>query len=73
MATIVEDMLDWYGIDEYGGAVHDVIGTRCDPYTARLLSGTDYHHCCHSNSDPRSCPRTWACLSPRPSLMSTTC
>ena len=49
MATIVEDMLDWYGIDEYGGAVHDVIGTRCDPYTARLLSGTDYHHCCHSN------------------------
>src|SRR3712207_8953527 len=29
--------------------VHDVIGTRCDPYTHRLLSGGDYHHCCHSN------------------------
>src|SRR3712207_2633141 len=29
--------------------VHDVIGTRCDPYTHRLLSGADYHHCCHSN------------------------
>ncbi|MWD26742.1 DUF1989 domain-containing protein [Aquicoccus sp. SCR17] len=49
MATIVEDTLGWYGIDEWGGAVHDVIGTRCDPYTGRLLSGGDYHHCCHSN------------------------
>ncbi len=49
MATITEDTLDWYGFDEYGGAVHDVIGTRCDPYTHKLLSGGDYHHCCHSN------------------------
>jgi len=29
--------------------VHDVIGTRCDPYTHKLLSGHEYHHCCHSN------------------------
>ena len=49
MATIVEDTLEWYGIDSFGGSVHDVIGTRCDPYTHRLLSGGDYHHCCHSN------------------------
>ena len=49
MATIVEDSLDWYGIDAFGGAVHDVIGTRCDPYTGNLLSGSQYHHCCHSN------------------------
>ncbi len=49
MATITADTLDWYGFDGFGGAVHDVIGTRCDPYTGRLLSGTDYHHCCHSN------------------------
>lgn len=49
MATIVEDSLGWYGIDPYGGAVHDVIGTRCDPYTGNLLSGSQYHHCCHSN------------------------
>jgi uncharacterized protein len=49
MATITEDTLDWYGFDEFGGSVHDVIGTRCDPYTHRLLSGGDYHHCCHSN------------------------
>src|SRR6056297_3408863 len=33
MATIVEDSLGWYGIDAFGGSVHDVIGTRCDPYT----------------------------------------
>ncbi|MFZ1727128.1 MAG: DUF1989 domain-containing protein [Albidovulum sp.] len=50
MATITHDTLDWYGFDGYGGAVHDVIGTRCDPYTHALLSGGDqYHHCCHSN------------------------
>lgn len=49
MATITEDTLDWYGFDEWGGSVHDVIGTRCDPYTHRLLAGGDYHHCCHSN------------------------
>lgn len=49
MATITEDTLDWYGWDADGASVHDVIGTRCDPYTARLLGGADYHHCCHSN------------------------
>ncbi|MEJ8560169.1 DUF1989 domain-containing protein [Yoonia sp. GPGPB17] len=49
MATITADTLDWYGFDDFGGSVHDVIGTRCDPYTGRLLSGDDYHHCCHSN------------------------
>lgn len=49
MATVVQDSLDWYGIDAFGGSVHDVIGTRCDPYTHRLLSGGTYHHCCHSN------------------------
>lgn len=50
IATITYDSLDWYGFDEFGGAVHDVIGTRCDPYTHNLLSqGGQYHHCCHSN------------------------
>ncbi len=49
MATITHDTLDWYGFDADGGGVHDVIGTRCDPYTNRLLSEQDYHHCCHSN------------------------
>jgi uncharacterized protein len=49
MATIICDTLDWYGFDADGAGVHDVIGTRCDPYTNRLLTGVDYHHCCHSN------------------------
>jgi uncharacterized protein YcgI (DUF1989 family) len=50
MATVTEDTLDWYGFDSFGGSVHDVIGTRCDPYTQALLSGGEqYHHCCHSN------------------------
>jgi len=50
LATITDDTLDWYGFDSFGGAVHDVIGTRCDPYTHNLLShGGQYHHCCHSN------------------------
>jgi len=49
LATITHDTLDWYGWDRDGGGVHDVIGTRCDPYTNHLLSGVDYQHCCHSN------------------------
>ena len=49
MATITKDTLGWYGMDAFGGSVHDVIGTRCDPYTGNLLSGSQYHHCCHSN------------------------
>lgn len=49
MATITHDTLEWYGWDADGGGVHDVIGTRCDPYTNRLLKNDDYHYCCHSN------------------------
>jgi len=49
LATITRDTLDWYRWDEDGAGIHDVIGTRCDPYTNHMLSGVDYHHCCHSN------------------------
>ena len=49
LATITDDTLDWYGYDAYGGGVHDVIGTRCDPYTNKLLNDNEYHYCCHSN------------------------
>jgi uncharacterized protein YcgI (DUF1989 family) len=49
LATITADTLAWYGWDADGAGVHDVIGTRCDPYTNRLLTGHDYHYCCHSN------------------------
>lgn len=49
LATIIDDSLAWYGRDADGAGVHDVIGTRCDPYTNCLLAGTHYHYCCHSN------------------------
>jgi len=48
LATIVEDTIA-YGWDEDGAGVHDVIGSRCDPYTNHLLSGETANHCCHSN------------------------
>ncbi len=65
MATITHDTLDWYGWDADGAGVHDVIGTRCDPYTNLLLNGTEYHHCCHSNltralAEARNIPLTQA-------------
>jgi hypothetical protein len=49
LATITHDTLAWYGYDADGGGIHDVIGTRCDPYTNRMLTGQDYDRCCHSN------------------------
>jgi len=49
MATIIADSLSWYGFDQDGASVHDVIGTRCDPYTNHVLNGVDYNKCCHSN------------------------
>lgn len=49
LVTITRDTLDWYGYDEDGGGIHDVIGTRCDPYTNHQLKGVNYHYCCHSN------------------------
>jgi uncharacterized protein len=49
MATISHDSLGWYGWDADGAGIHDVIGTRCDPYTNLLLSGGAYDFCCHSN------------------------
>ncbi len=49
LATITHDTLGWYGWDQDGAGVHDVIGTRCDPYTNKLLTNDEYHHCCHSN------------------------
>ena len=49
LATITSDSLKDYGIDEFGGRIHDLLGTRCDPYVNRLLTGVDFDHCCHSN------------------------
>ncbi|KAJ4107905.1 hypothetical protein NW760_008752 [Fusarium oxysporum] len=49
LATIITDTLDWYGTDEHGGRVHDLLGTRCDPYINTVLSGGQYNFQCHSN------------------------
>jgi uncharacterized protein YcgI (DUF1989 family) len=49
MVTITDDSLADYGIDGDGGRVHDLLGTRCDPYVNRMLTGEDFHFHCHSN------------------------
>lgn len=49
MVTIIDDTLASYGEDELGGRVHDLLGTRCDPYVNHLLTGEDFDHHCHSN------------------------
>jgi len=48
LATITEDTID-YGFDEDGAGVHDVIGSRCDPYTNWLMTSENANTCCHSN------------------------
>lgn len=32
LVTITGDSLSGYGVDGVGGRVHDLLGTRCDPY-----------------------------------------
>ncbi|NMR19271.1 DUF1989 domain-containing protein [Cellulomonas fimi] len=49
LATITADTLESYGVDAEGGRVHDTLGTRCDPYVNRLLTGADFDFHCHSN------------------------
>ncbi|EGD88690.1 hypothetical protein H112_03612 [Trichophyton rubrum D6] len=49
LVTITADTLSTYGVDSSGGRVHDLLGTRCDPYIHHLMTGEsdDFH--CHSN------------------------
>lgn len=49
MITIIADSLAGYGKDEWGGRCHDLLGTRCDPYVNKMLTGGDYDFHCHSN------------------------
>jgi uncharacterized protein len=58
MCTITGDTLADYGtggngkgggVDVEGGRVHDLLGTRCDPYVNRMLSGKNFDYHCHSN------------------------
>lgn len=49
LVTITGDSLEYFGVDEAGGRVHDLLGTRCDPYVNQMLSGQDFDYHCHSN------------------------
>lgn len=49
LATIVGDSLADYGTDRWNGRIHDLLGTRCDPYVDALLSGNQSDTHCHSN------------------------
>src|SRR6476620_3660099 len=48
MLTITNDTIA-YGVDEDGGRCHDLLGTRCDPYVNKLLTGAEFDFSCHSN------------------------
>ena len=49
LLTVTNDSLAGYGVDGDGGRVHDLLGTRCDPYVNRMLTGEDFDFHCHSN------------------------
>ncbi len=48
MLTITNDSID-YGVDEDGGRCHDLLGSRCDPYVNKILTGEEFDFHCHSN------------------------
>jgi uncharacterized protein YcgI (DUF1989 family) len=49
LVTICADSLEAYGRDRDGGRVHDLLGTRCDPYVNEMLTGQAFDYHCHSN------------------------
>ena len=38
-----------FGTTKHGGRVHDLLGTRCDPYVNLLMGGESFDFHCHSN------------------------
>lgn len=48
MLTIVRETIQ-YGTDADGGRCHDLLGSRCDPYITRRLTGESFDFNCHSN------------------------
>jgi uncharacterized protein YcgI (DUF1989 family) len=48
MLTITAETIA-YGEDEDGGRCHDLLGTRCDPYVNKMLTGEEFDYSCHSN------------------------
>ena len=49
LVTITGDSLAGQGNPSRLGRVHDLLGTRCDPYVNRMLSGESFDYHCHSN------------------------
>ncbi|WP_329576602.1 MULTISPECIES: urea carboxylase-associated family protein [unclassified Streptomyces] len=49
LLTITDDTLAEYEKDTEGGRVHDLLGTRCDPYVNQMLTGEAFDFHCHSN------------------------
>ena len=49
LVTITGDSLEHFGVDKAGARVHDLLGTRCDPYVNQMLSGQGFDYHCHSN------------------------
>lgn len=49
LLTVTADSLADYGVDDDGGRVHDLLGTRCDPYVNHMLTGEEFDFHCHSN------------------------
>ena len=47
MVTIIDDTVPRPPAES--GRVHDLLGTRCDPYVTKLLADKDYDRSCHSN------------------------
>ncbi len=48
MLTFTHDTIA-YGVDEDGGRCHDLLGSRCDPYVNKILTGDEFDLHCHSN------------------------
>ena len=46
--TVIDESIH-YGLDGDGAGCHDLLGTRCDPYIHKILTGEDLDCCCHSN------------------------
>jgi uncharacterized protein YcgI (DUF1989 family) len=48
LLTITNETIQ-YGEDAGGGRCHDLLGSRCDPYVTKLLSGETFNFNCHAN------------------------
>lgn len=48
MLTITHETIQ-YGLDSDGGGCHDLLGSRCDPYGHKLLTGHETDCTCHTN------------------------